>query len=97
MGTSFIRSKINNNFFFGNFDREIYISDSLQTNDFTYKDYSLAGYFDYQKSFNEKWEASVGLRVENYNSEGKTKQTTNLYKTNETYFFPSFFTTVFTQ
>lgn len=90
IGSSYTQSKINNNFFYGNFNDNQYISDSLQSNDFTYKDYSLAGYFNYEKSFNDKWEASVGLRVEHYNSEGNTKHAIDLYKIDDTYFFPSF-------
>ncbi|OFM85038.1 outer membrane beta-barrel family protein [Weeksella sp. HMSC059D05] len=90
IGSSYTQSKINNNFFFGNFVDQQYISDGLQTNDFIYTDYALAGYLNYKKSFNDKWEALVGLRVEQYNSVGNTKQTDDLYKINDTYFFPSF-------
>ena len=89
MGISYIHSKINNNFFFGNYNGNTYISDPQQSNSFSYKDMTLAGYISYEKVFNDRLEGSIGLRLEHFNAEGQTKTATNKTRTDNTYLFPS--------
>ena len=90
IGAFFTRSKINNDFFFGDFDGANYVSDPQQTNKFEYKDDILAGYFNIEKVFNEKWEGQLGLRVENFKAQGKTETDSEQLKIDNTYLFPSF-------
>ena len=89
IGISYTNSDIDNNFFFGNFNGLEYISNPQQTNKFKYKDYTYAGYATYKKTINDKWEGKVGLRLEYFESEGKTNNNPNTNNLSNTYLFPS--------
>lgn len=89
-GGNFIYSDIKNDFFHGNFDGLGYVSDPLQTNNFTYTDKTLAGYINYEKIFNEKWEGKIGLRLENFEGKGSTITNNDITRIKNTYLFPSF-------
>jgi hypothetical protein len=89
-GGNFIYSDIKNIFFYGNFDGINYVSDPLQTNSFSYTDKTIAGYINYEKIFNEKWEGKIGFRLENFSGNGSTKTNSNETNINNTYLFPSF-------
>ncbi len=89
-GGNFIYSDIKNIFFHANFDGINYVSDPLQTNSFSYTDKTIAGYINYEKIFNEKWEGKIGLRLEKFSGNGSTKINSNKTDINNTYLFPSF-------
>lgn len=89
-GGNFIYSNIKNIFFHGNFDGINYVSDPLQTNSFTYTDKTIAGYINYEKIFNEKWEGKIGLRIEKFSGYGSKETKNNKTDINNTYLFPSF-------
>ena len=89
LGTSYSQSHINNDFFFGNFDGLNYISDPLQSNNFSYDDYTLAAYITYEKIISDQWEGSIGLRIEHFDAEGKTASQENPVNIQNTYLFPS--------
>ncbi|MRM97675.1 hypothetical protein D1Z97_10170 [Riemerella anatipestifer] len=88
-GGNFIYSYIKNNFFHGNFDGVSFISDPLQTNNYAYTDKTLAGYVNYEKIFNEKWEGKIGFRLENFEGKGSTITNNNITRIKNTYLFPS--------
>jgi len=90
IGASYTASKIDNNFFFGNFNGLRFISDSQQTNQFRYRDYTISGYLNYEKVINDRWECKLEFRVEHFESEGKTKENSNSNNISNTYIFPSF-------
>lgn len=89
-GGNYIFSNVKNYFFHGIFDGLNYISDPLQTNNFSYRDKTYAGYINYERIINEKWEGKIGLRLEKFTANGKSE--TNEKETNidNTYIFPSF-------
>ena len=89
-GGNFIYSDIKNDFFHGNFEGLGYVSDPLQTNNYTYTDKTLAGYINYEKIFNEKWEGKIGFRLENFEGKGRTITNDDITKIKNTYLFPSF-------
>jgi hypothetical protein len=90
LGLSYTFSNIKNDFFHGNFNGSDYVSDPNQTNNFKYIDDVLAFYISYEKVINDKWEASIGLRFENFNANGKTDTNPDQTKIENTYLFPSF-------
>lgn len=90
LGLSYTFSNIKNDFFHGNFNGLDYVSDPNQTNNFHYTDNTFASYVSYEKAINDKWEASIGLRFENFNAKGKTDTNPNQTKIENTYLFPSF-------
>ena len=90
IGVLFIRSDIGNNFFFGYFDGAEYISDIRQSNKFEYKDYTLAAYISYEKIICDELESEIALRLERFDSKGKTNTNPNINNLTNTYLFPSF-------
>ena len=88
-GGNFIYSDIKNDFFHGTFDGLDYVSDPLQTNNYTYTDKTVAGYVNYEKIFNEKWEGKIGIRLENFEGKGRTITNNNITRIKNTYLFPS--------
>lgn len=89
IGASYTNSNIDNNFFFGNLNGLEYISDPQQSNKFKYNDYTLAAYVIYEKSINQQWQGKLGFRLEQFESEGKTKTMPKVNKISNTYLFPS--------
>lgn len=90
LGLNYTFSDIKNDFFYGNFNGSDYISDPNQTNNFKYTDNVFASYVSYERVINDKWEASAGLRVENFKANGKTDTNSNQTNRENTYLFPSF-------
>lgn len=78
---------ISNNFFYANYNGIDYIKDTLRSNNFEYSDQTFASYFTYQKLLGDNWESAAGLRLENYNGEGKSNST-QAVKQKNTYLFP---------
>lgn len=70
LGTKYSKVKTNNTFLF--YDGAI--SDTIlnrnKSNLFDYNENVLAGYLSYNRTLNEKWNLSSGLRVESTNTEG---------------------------
>lgn len=89
LGAAYTNSDITNNFFFGDFDGNQFVSDPQQTNEFRYKDNIIAGYLSYEQIFNEKWEAKAGLRLESFTAEGKTDSNNDQLNFENTFIFPS--------
>ncbi|MDV2446091.1 hypothetical protein CMU93_01075 [Elizabethkingia anophelis] len=89
LGALYTNSDITNDFFFGNFNGNQYISDPKQTNRFKYKDNIVAGYISYERVFNNKWEAKAGLRLESFKAEGRTNTNNEHLKFENIYVFPS--------
>lgn len=89
-GLSYTFSNIKTNFFHGNYNGSDYISDPNQTNNFKYTDDIFASYVSYERVINDKWEASAGLRLENFIANGKTDTNPNQTNIKNTYLFPSF-------
>ncbi|WP_196889258.1 TonB-dependent receptor [Aureivirga sp. CE67] len=84
-------SKINNDFFFGNFENPIYVSDPKQSNKFDYKEYTISAYASYETVISKKIEGGFGLRLEHFSSEGETETVKNEVNIENTYLFPSLF------
>ena len=62
-----------NDYFFGNKINSIYISDTLQTNRFIFKDITSAAYIDFDWEITDELSLSAGLRGEYYTYEGNQK------------------------
>lgn len=63
----------------------------LQKDHFKYKENVQALYFDFTKTFGEKWTAKAGLRYEHTQTEGKSIAEENDFKRNYENFFPTAF------
>lgn len=86
-GVNYSNGRTNNRFFHGNYDGVEYVSDTLRSNDFKYKDNTFAAYLTYQKLLGDNWEMELGLRWENYEGEGVSENTSVDQKNN--YLFPA--------
>ncbi|WP_458626367.1 outer membrane beta-barrel protein [Winogradskyella sp. PC D3.3] len=86
-GVNYSNGQTNNRFFHGNYDGAEYVSDTLRTNNFKYKDNTFAAYLMYQKLLGDNWEMELGLRWENYEGEGVSENTSVEQKNN--YLFPA--------
>ena len=67
----------------------IWVSDAGRTNHFLYKENINAAYVSATKQFNSKWNAQLGLRVENTISNGNQLTTGETFKRNYTQLFPT--------
>ncbi len=86
-GGSYNNGKTRNSFFHGNYNGVEYVSDILRSNEFKYRDNTIAAYLVYQKKLGDNWETEVGLRWENYDGEGIADNSVTIQKNN--YLFPS--------
>ncbi|MGG5506912.1 MULTISPECIES: TonB-dependent receptor domain-containing protein [unclassified Myroides] len=62
----------NNNFEYYDLTSGVPIFDTSQSNQFKYKENTQAVYFSAQKEISEKWEAKIGLRIENTQLKGNS-------------------------
>ncbi len=90
IGASYTYSSIDNDFFSDVLYEVKNLSNLEQTNQFIYKDYTIAGYITYKKIFSKKFQGKIGGRLEYFNSEGKTKTNLDVKKLSNTFLFPSF-------
>ena len=70
VGTKFSNVVTDNNFLFYNVNDVVSVRNNRRSNQFTYNENVLAGYVNYSKNINTKWNASAGLRIENTNATG---------------------------
>ena len=89
-GVNFNRISTDNDFFHGNSNGIEYISDTLRTNRFLYKDLLAAAYFRYEWSINDNLGVIAGARAEYYDYDGIQKTTNEVIKNDYLNFFPSF-------
>ena len=73
---------VNNNFFYGNKINDYYVSDSLQSNRFLFKDITGAAYINFDWEISDEWSLSAGLRGEYYAYKG-TQHTTGEFVSNK--------------
>lgn len=89
VGLHYTHSNVTNYFFFGNYNGILYVPDRLQTNNFKYTDHIFASFINYEKVFSEKWEGKLGLRLENFEANGKTDTGNEQLALKSTCLFPS--------
>ncbi|MDR0206180.1 MAG: TonB-dependent receptor family protein [Bacteroidales bacterium] len=77
------------NYFYGNKLNNIYVSDSLRTNDFIYKDITGSAYIDFNWEISDKWSLSTGLRGEYYIYKGVQQVTREVVSNKYPNIFPS--------
>jgi len=65
------------------------VFDPLQSSEFNYKEHTQAGYFSTQKKLSEKWEAKIGVRLENTQTRGNSITLDQTNKLNYTKLFPT--------
>ncbi len=70
LGTKFSNVSTDNTFLFYNINNNISIRNDRRSNQFKYHENVYAGYVNYSKNLNSKWNASAGLRVENTDATG---------------------------
>lgn len=78
-----------NNFEYYDLTSDVPIFDTSQSNRFKYEENTQAVYFSAQKEINEKWEAKIGLRVENTQLKGNSVTLNQKNETNYTKLFPT--------
>lgn len=78
-----------NNFEFYDLTTGVPIFDTSQSNQFKYEENTQAVYFSAQKEITEKWEAKIGLRVENTQLKGNSVTLNQKNETNYTKLFPT--------
>ncbi|MBK8052650.1 MAG: outer membrane beta-barrel protein [Saprospiraceae bacterium] len=66
VGTKFSNVATDNTFLFFNIKNNVSARDDRRSNQFKYHENVYAGYLNYSKNINAKWNASAGLRVEKY-------------------------------
>lgn len=88
-GGKISQSKTNNNVIFYDNSSGTPVLDFNQTNEFDFTENTQALYFSANRKFNEQWEANVGLRAENTQTKGYSKDLDQ--ENNNTYFqfFPT--------
>ncbi len=94
LGTKFSNVSTDNTFLFYNINNGIKMRNDRRSNQFAYKENVYAGYVNFAKNINTKWNASAGLRVENTDATGDlTAYTPELEESpvdfNYTSYFPS--------
>jgi iron complex outermembrane receptor protein len=70
VGTKFSNVATDNTFLFFNIKNNVSARDDRRSNQFKYHENVYAGYLNYSKNINAKWNASAGLRVENTDATG---------------------------
>lgn len=70
IGTKFSNVATDNTFLFYNIIQDVEIQNDKRSNQFKYNENVLAGYVNYSRRINAKWNASGGLRVENTDATG---------------------------
>lgn len=70
LGTKFSNVATDNTFLFYNIKNNVPARDDRRSNQFKYHENVYAGYMNYSKKLNGKWNASAGLRVENTDATG---------------------------
>ena len=81
---------VDNDYFYGNRINDEYISDTLQTNRFLFKDITGAAYIDFDWEISDKWSLSAGLRGEIYGVKGVQQATREEIAKQYPNLFPSF-------
>lgn len=89
IGISAYRGKADNDFFYGIYSGESYVSDPRRTNGFVYKDYNFAGHASFLRVWSEKFETEIGVRVEKYYARGMQQTTSETINRDEFDVFPS--------
>lgn len=89
VGISAYRGKADNDFFYGIYSGESYVSDPRRTNGFVYKDYNFAGHASFLRVWSEKFETEIGVRVEKYYARGMQQTTSETINRDEFDVFPS--------
>ncbi len=88
-GASFISSGIDNDFENQNVAGSSFVIDTLLSNRFLYHDQILGIYGAYDFNIGEKFESTIGSRVEQFNFRGEVKQNTEIATLSSIYLFPS--------
>ncbi len=70
IGTKFSNVATDNTFLFYNIVQDTEVQNDRRSNQFKYNENVLAGYVNYARNINTKWNASAGLRVENTDATG---------------------------
>jgi iron complex outermembrane recepter protein len=70
VGTKFSNVSTDNTFLFYNINNNVKLQNNRRSNQFDYKENVYAGYVNYARNINAKWNASAGLRVENTDATG---------------------------
>ncbi len=70
LGTKFSNVSTDNTFLFYNINNNITTRNDRRSNQFKYHENVYAGYLNYSKKINTKWNASAGLRVEHTDATG---------------------------
>ncbi len=82
-------SKISSNISFYNLTSGTSILDPLRTDSFEYNENIQSLYFSANKSFNRKWEAKLGLRIENTQTKGVSLTSHQPHKNHYVKVFPT--------
>lgn len=90
-GARISMTKIENDSKFYNVAGGITTLDLGRSNEFHYRENTQALYASAEKNFGEKWSAKAGLRVENTQTEGKSKTIAVENKNHYTQFFPTLY------
>lgn len=87
-GLFYTYTKSSNNYFYGNKEVEMYVNDTTKTNDFIYDENITAGYLNYNRTFSQKFDATLGVRIENTDNSGVQSTTSTVFRNNYTNLFP---------
>lgn len=82
---------IRDNADFSVLQNNVYIPDTIRTNDFNYYENINAAYITASRNFGKKWETQLGLRCENTSTTGRQAIGNTSFHNNNTAVFPTFF------
>jgi iron complex outermembrane recepter protein len=88
-GIKFSSVKTDNNARYDSLINNIPVADMGRTNHFVYDEQIQAAYVNVSKSLSKKWDAQMGLRLENTTSNGKQLTTGQRFTRNYTQLFPT--------
>lgn len=74
-GVEGYKTAFHSDFFYGDWRDNEYVSDPAKTNRFDYDETYVSAYASYAKDWNEKWQTTVGARVEYLHNRGVQKIT----------------------
>lgn len=84
---SFIETS--NDFLYYNFKNDIPVVDPTNSNSFAYTENTQSLYLSIHKEINEKWEAKIGIRMENTQTKGVSAALNEINRMRYTEFFPT--------
>lgn len=88
MGANGCNTQANNNTTFANFINGVYLTDTSQSFYYKYRESTYAFYGTYNRAWSNKWQSTIGLRLENTKNKGEVVTTREGFENNYHYLLP---------